>query len=178
MKESEQLRIWRFRLEGRRKKERNCDPFTVDSYKLEHQQQHQQQQEEEEEHEENNEILKRRISSHPLYGLLVEAHLDCLKVGDISNLERELKIDQMQAMKKQNLGMFSQSELDLFMEAYCLALGKLKKAMEEPQQKSMAFINNMHSQLRELTKATLPTTTEPAATTSSSECKFRRNPTI
>ncbi|KAL2626149.1 hypothetical protein AAZV13_07G094400 [Glycine max] len=71
--------------------------------------------EEEEEEEENNEILKRRISNHPLYGLLVEAHLDCLKVGDISNLERELKIDQMQATEKQNLGMFSQSELDLFM---------------------------------------------------------------
>ena len=37
------------------------------------------------------------------------------QVGDISNLERELKIDQMQATEKQNLGMFSQSELDLFM---------------------------------------------------------------
>ncbi|KAG4388428.1 hypothetical protein JHK82_025422 [Glycine max] len=137
--------------------------------------------EEEEEEEENNEILKRRISNHPLYGLLVEAHLDCLKVGDISNLERELKIDQMQATEKQNLGMFSQSELDLFMEAYCLALGKLKEAMVEPQQKSMAFINNMHSQLRELTKATLPApNAEPAAatTSSTSECKFRRKPTI
>ncbi|KAG5009512.1 hypothetical protein JHK87_018027 [Glycine soja] len=136
----------------------------------------------EEEEEENNEILKRRISNHPLYGLLVEAHLDCLKVGDISNLERELKIDQMQATEKQNLGMFSQSELDLFMEAYCLALGKLKEAMVEPQQKSMAFINNMHSQLRELTKATLPApnNAEPAAatTSSTSESKFRRKPTI
>ncbi|XP_027359458.1 protein KNATM [Abrus precatorius] len=143
----------------------------VDNYNHED---HQQQQQE----EENNEILKRRISSHPLYGLLVEAHLDCLKVGDISNLDNELKMDQMQATKKQNLGMFSQSELDLFMEAYCLALGKLKEAMEEPQQKSMTFINNMHSQLRELTKATMATPTEPAATTSSSECKFRRNPAI
>jgi len=37
------------------------------------------------------------------------------QVGDISNLERELKIDEMQAAEKQNLGMFSQSELDLFM---------------------------------------------------------------
>jgi hypothetical protein len=30
--------------------------------------------------EENSEILKTRISNHPLYELLVEAHLDCLKV--------------------------------------------------------------------------------------------------
>jgi hypothetical protein len=38
--------------------------------------------EEEEEEEEigENEILKRRISGHPLYELLVEAHLGCLKV--------------------------------------------------------------------------------------------------
>ncbi|KAL5827810.1 hypothetical protein ACOSQ3_019661 [Xanthoceras sorbifolium] len=29
--------------------------------------------------EEDEEILKRRISSHPLYGLLIETHLNCLK---------------------------------------------------------------------------------------------------
>jgi len=58
-------------------------------------------------------------------------------------------------------------------EAYCMALGKLKEAMVEPQQKSMAFINNMHSQLREITKPTLPA--PPSNTASSSECKFRRN---
>ncbi|CAI8595048.1 unnamed protein product [Vicia faba] len=127
--------------------------------------------------EENSEILKRRISNHPLYEFLVEAHLDCLKVGDISNLEIEKK-DKKKTMKKQNLDMLSQSELDLFMEAYCLALNKLKEAMEEPQQNSMAFINNMHSQLRELTQATTPAPTESPGTTSSSECTFRRNPTI
>lgn len=67
-------------------------------------------------------------------------------------------------------------------EAYCLALSKLKEAMEEPQQKSMAFINNMHSQLRELTMATTsaPNSDQPAAATTSSsdQCTFRRNPTI
>ncbi|CAK8534306.1 unnamed protein product [Lathyrus sativus] len=129
--------------------------------------------------EENSEILKTRISNHPLYEFLVEAHLDCLKVGDISNLEIEKK-DKKKAMKKQNMDMLSQSELDLFMEAYCLALNKLKEAMEEPQQNSMAFINNMHSQLRELTQATTPAANDPPATTSSSEetQQFRRNPTI
>ncbi|KAE9588253.1 hypothetical protein Lal_00002857 [Lupinus albus] len=153
-------------------------------------QQHKDEDEEEEEEleqeqeQENSDILKRRISSHPLYGLLVETHLECLKVGDISNLDSELKINhQMQAMKKQNLGMFSQSELDLFMEAYCMALRQLKEAMEEPQKKSIAFINNMHSQLRELTMAAMPTPSEPTDATSSSSsstsgCKFIRNPTI
>ncbi|KAE9600228.1 hypothetical protein Lalb_Chr14g0370701 [Lupinus albus] len=143
-----------------------------------YQQQHKEEELEQEKEgdQESNDILKRRISSHPLYGLLVEAHLECLKVGEISNLDSVLKIDhQMQSMKKQNLGMFSQTELDLFMEAYCMSLGQLKEAIEEPQKKSMAFINNMHSQLRELTMAT---THAPGDASSSSECKFRRNPSI
>jgi Zn-dependent protease with chaperone function len=50
-------------------------------------------------------------------------------------------------------------------EAYCLALRKLKEAMEEPQQKSMAFINNMHSQLKELTSThPVPADHHPATT--------------
>lgn len=51
----------------------------------------------------------------------------------------------------------------LMQEAYCLALGKLKEAMEEPQQTSMAFISNMHLQLKELTGSLQP---EPAASLS------------
>ncbi|KAK2635550.1 hypothetical protein Ddye_030342 [Dipteronia dyeriana] len=31
--------------------------------------------------EDDEENLKRRISSHPLYGLLIETHFNCLKVG-------------------------------------------------------------------------------------------------
>jgi len=33
-----------------------------------------------EEAQEEEEILKKRISSHPLYGLLLHSHLNCLKV--------------------------------------------------------------------------------------------------
>ncbi|KAI9080062.1 hypothetical protein K1719_037995 [Acacia pycnantha] len=103
--------------------------------------------------EKDNEILKSRISNHPIFDLLVEQHLNCLKVaGDISKLEKAKKIDRKKkAMKKHNLGMFNHSELDHFMEAYCMTLGKLKEAMEEPQTESLAFINNMHSQLKDLT---------------------------
>jgi len=53
-----------------------------------------------------------------------------------------------------------------------LSLGKLKEAMVEPQQKSMAFINNMHSQLREITAPS----SEPAPpSASSSHCNFTTN---
>ena len=54
--------------------------------------------EKEEEREENQdddheENLKTRISGHPLYGLLVETHLDCLKVTYISlSLSRSIDI--------------------------------------------------------------------------------------
>nr|XP_023892312.1 homeobox protein knotted-1-like 1 [Quercus suber] len=98
-----------------------------------------------------HDILKRRISSHPLYGLLVEAHLGCLKVGDIGELYINHSREQKQPENNASFGMANRSELDQFMEAYCIALAKLKEAMEEPQQKSMAFIKNMHSQLEELT---------------------------
>lgn len=53
-------------------------------------------------------------------------------------------------------------------EAYCLALRKLKEAMEEPQQKSMAFINSMHSELEELASTELAPS-EPATANSPAE---------
>ncbi|AEE29222.1 KNOX meinox protein [Arabidopsis thaliana] len=48
-----------------------------------------------EEAQEEEEILKKRISSHPLYGLLLHSHLNCLKEAYCSTL-RELK----EAMEK------------------------------------------------------------------------------
>lgn len=39
-------------------------------------------------------------------------------------------------------------------EAYCFALSKLKEAMEEPQQETLAFLDAMHSQLTEVTGTT------------------------
>ncbi|TQD72644.1 hypothetical protein C1H46_041829 [Malus baccata] len=73
--------------------------------------------------------------------------------GIISELEendgcRDMK--QLDYNRNANLGVYGQSDLDHFMEAYCLALGKLKAAMEEPQQKSMAFISHMQLQLEEI----------------------------
>ena len=64
-------------------------------------------------------------------------------------------------------------------EAYCVALGKLKEAMEEPQQKSMAFLNKMHSQLRELTRTPLPASDsdETEVKPSSSHCNTQRDST-
>ncbi|KAK8569414.1 hypothetical protein V6N13_046471 [Hibiscus sabdariffa] len=154
------------------------------------------QEEEEAVESDDVELLKTRISSHPLYGKLVENHLNCLKnmqylqgniesqalsqlllsdffgdwhtvvqmVSGIGNGGRNSKGNQRQAenynssnnIKKNSCSssmQLSQSELDLFMEGYCSALSKLKEAMEEPQLESFAFINGMHSQLRDLVRA-------------------------
>ncbi|KAK4844674.1 hypothetical protein QYF36_023024 [Acer negundo] len=117
--------------------------------------------EEEEEEEENNEALKRRISTHPLYSLLLDSHMDCLKVGSIIKAEIEQGKTGMRLRDhtRPSTSIDTQSELDHFMEAYCKALSKLKEAMEEPQQETVAFINDMHSQLRDLTNSNPPPNT-------------------
>ncbi|XP_021909581.1 protein KNATM [Carica papaya] len=108
--------------------------------------------EEEEEDGDDEIILKRRISSHPLYGLLIDHHLHCLQATGIDGiLERNERIDPKQQLYDiLTTSSKRKSELDHFMEAYCCALSKLREAMEEPQQETRAFINTMHSQLRDL----------------------------
>ncbi|XP_073015873.1 homeobox protein knotted-1-like 1 [Primulina eburnea] len=95
-------------------------------------------------------LLKREISCHALYESLVQSHLECLKLCcNLDNIQSA--IDPMASDDHQNqLQMSHQSELDQFMEAYCMALKELKGSMEEPQQESMAFINYMYSQLKEV----------------------------
>ncbi|XP_030521493.2 homeobox protein knotted-1-like 8 [Rhodamnia argentea] len=106
---------------------------------------------------ENDDALKRSISNHPLYGELVEVHLNCLRVGGacedgmahqtMMNPQVHRCQHQHGEAKKRTP---SQSDLDRFMEAYCSVLSELREAMEEPQQETMAFIDDMHSQLKDM----------------------------
>ncbi|KAK6127783.1 hypothetical protein DH2020_038492 [Rehmannia glutinosa] len=96
-------------------------------------------------------VLKKEIACHSLYGHLVESHLECLKMCLGHNMENIGNvIDPTTFVNNPNLLRANQSELDQFMEAYCMALNKVKEVIEEPQQESMAFINDMYSQLEEL----------------------------
>lgn len=52
-------------------------------------------------------------------------------------------------------------------EAYCSVLSKLREAMEEPQQETMAFIDDMHSQLEDM--ITTPPPTLPSTSSVSGE---------
>ncbi|XP_065848610.1 homeobox protein knotted-1-like 6 [Euphorbia lathyris] len=102
------------------------------------------------EEEEEEVALQKRISSHPLYGFLVQAHIDCLKIGGIGDERENQSLKQKVPDEIGSSSSLKQSELDNFMEAYCLALRKLKEAMEESQHQTVAFINTMHLQLRDL----------------------------
>ncbi|XP_057957487.1 homeobox protein knotted-1-like 1 [Malania oleifera] len=128
--------------------------------------------------EEEDEVLKRRITGHPLYQLLVHTHLDCLKVGlgKIDEIDATPKFDSQTGDNNKhnaNIMLNAESELDRFMEAYCGALQKLKEAVEEPQEETMAFINSMHSQLRELMSTTHSAPPQPLPNSSgeSSRCE-------
>ncbi|KAF8022598.1 hypothetical protein BT93_F0187 [Corymbia citriodora subsp. variegata] len=123
---------------------------------------------------ENRDALKRSISNHPLYGKLVQAHLNCLKVGGACKDDMTLQTTMNpQVLLRQHqhgeakISMSSQSDLDQFMETYCSVLSKLREAMEEPQLETMAFIDDMHSQLKNM--ITTPPPTLPSTSSLSGE---------
>ncbi|XP_028767093.1 protein KNATM-like [Neltuma alba] len=100
--------------------------------------------------------LKKMIASHPLYGILIQSHFNCLKVG----LGETAEFDTAKDAVKQSVNSKprshhttspSSSELDHFMEAYCVALSKLKEAIEEPTRETKAFISGMYIDLKDLT---------------------------
>ncbi|KAJ0257015.1 Protein KNATM [Hirschfeldia incana] len=112
--------------------------------------------------EEKNEILKKSISSHPLYGLLVHSHLSCLKVcsGDFDLPEMMNTVDDL-ALAKLSLHSDSSleattSELDQFMEAYCLTLRELKEAMEKPLIETHRIMDAVYNQLNDIVLSSSP----------------------
>ncbi|KAM3705501.1 hypothetical protein ACJW30_03G087900 [Castanea mollissima] len=104
--------------------------------------------------EEDGELFKRMITGHPLYGLLIETHLKCLKValGDqIGDVGETNAVDDQQAYSKlKGATTPTSSDLDRFMEAYCMELSRLKEGMEQPIKEAASFINAMNMELKEL----------------------------
>ncbi|PSR88108.1 Homeobox protein knotted-1-like [Actinidia chinensis var. chinensis] len=102
--------------------------------------------------EEDEEMLKKRITGHPLYGLLLHTHLNCLKVGlgDIGEFDITIALDEADNHNKLNATNARSSDLDEFMEFYCMALSKLKEAMEKPLKETETFVDAVHLQLSEL----------------------------
>ncbi|XP_010527813.1 PREDICTED: protein KNATM [Tarenaya hassleriana] len=105
------------------------------------------------EEEEEMELLQQRISSHPLYGLLLEAHFNCLKVcsGEESpEMETEYAITLLDNLTlRPDSSPETSPELDRFMGAYCTILRELKEAMEKQLRETERFVDSMYSQLND-----------------------------
>ncbi|KAH7511559.1 hypothetical protein FEM48_ZijujUnG0003600 [Ziziphus jujuba var. spinosa] len=106
--------------------------------------------------EEDKQVLKRMISEHPLFGMLIETHINCLKVG-LGEVEDQVGITSS-PHQYSNTNLLdaatiipNSSDLDKFMEAYCIALNKLKEAMEKPVKETTSFIKDMYAELKGLT---------------------------
>ncbi|QCD89454.1 KNOX2 protein [Vigna unguiculata] len=105
----------------------------------------------------NEEVLKNIIATHPLYEVLIQSHINCLKVG-LSEAE-EFDDDALKKLvnsKSKATAGANTSELDQFMEAYCMALSKLKEAIEEPTKETNAFIRATYHELKQLEEVKHP----------------------
>ncbi|RDX98321.1 Homeobox protein knotted-1-like 1, partial [Mucuna pruriens] len=107
----------------------------------------------------NEEVLKKIIATHPLYGVLIQSHINCLKVGLSEAGEFDATSDAWKKLvdsKSKATPSPNTSELDHFMEAYCMALSKLKEAIEEPTKETNAFIRATYVELKELNELKEP----------------------
>ncbi|KAL5721908.1 hypothetical protein ACHQM5_005493 [Ranunculus cassubicifolius] len=104
------------------------------------------------EEEDDMEMVKMSISSHPLFTVLIRNHLECLKVS-LGDVEISGENNYQNSTPSETTTCLTNTpELDHFMEAYCTILSELGEAMKEPLYETATFIQDMHSQLEEITK--------------------------
>ncbi|CAH8386940.1 unnamed protein product [Eruca vesicaria subsp. sativa] len=101
-------------------------------------------------------VIKAKIACHPLYPRLLQAYIDCQKVGappEIACLLEEIQRESH--VHKQNFVPSSSCfgadpELDEFMETYCDILVKYKSDLARPFDEATTFLNKIEMQLRNL----------------------------
>ncbi|KAM5572005.1 homeobox protein knotted-1-like 6 [Rosa sericea] len=111
-----------------------------------------------------------KIASHPLYPNLVQAYIDCQKVGappQIAHILEEIRreSDQLSRITVGSTCMGVDPELDEFMETYCDILLKYKSDLTKPFNEAITFLNSMETQLNNLAN----TTDAPAVNSSDDE---------
>ncbi|CAA0818381.1 Homeobox protein knotted-1-like 6 [Striga hermonthica] len=103
--------------------------------------------------------VKAKIAAHPCYPKLLDAYIDCQKVGappEIACLLDEIRREKDAQYCKQDdavstcLGV--DPELDEFMESYCDVLVKYKRDLSRPFDEATSFLNNIETQLANLCK--------------------------
>ncbi|CAN6453184.1 unnamed protein product [Victoria cruziana] len=98
--------------------------------------------------------MKAKIASHPRYPSLVEAYIECRKVGappDIASVLEEIRRENGASKVAAATGCFgADPELDEFMESYFEILVRYKSDLTKPFQEATTFLNRIERKLRNL----------------------------
>ncbi|KAL3835587.1 hypothetical protein ACJIZ3_010323 [Penstemon smallii] len=117
----------------------------------------QNQKEGDEENEQASSVIKAKIASHPSYPKLLDAYINCQKVGappEIACLLDEIRREKDFCKREDALPMCLgvDPELDEFMETYYEILVKYKSDLSRPFDEATSFLNNIETQLGNLCK--------------------------
>ncbi|XP_030521627.2 homeobox protein knotted-1-like 6 isoform X2 [Rhodamnia argentea] len=100
--------------------------------------------------------LRAKVAAHPLYPKLLEAYVDCHKVGappEVAGLLDEIRRqsdDFSMVAGSVTTCLGSDPELDEFMETYYGMLVKYKSDLSRPFEEATSFLNTMRDQLNTL----------------------------
>lgn len=104
-------------------------------------------------------LIKARIASHPTYPRLLQAYIDCQKVGAppeiasfLEEIRRKNEFYKRDSIISTCLG--ADPELDEFMETYCDMLVKYKSDLARPFDEATTFLNKIETQLSNLCTTT------------------------
>ncbi|XP_061372749.1 homeobox protein knotted-1-like 6 [Gastrolobium bilobum] len=116
-------------------------------------------------------VMKAKIASHPHYPRLLQAYIDCQKVGappEIARLLEEIRRENDLCKRDVVSTCFgADPELDEFMETYCDMLVKYKSDLARPFDEATTFLNNIEMQLSHLsTGASVPTLSDDGGVSS------------
>ncbi|CAN1763941.1 Homeobox protein knotted-1-like 2 [Linum perenne] len=98
------------------------------------------------------ESLKAKIISHPHYSNLLQAYMDCQKVGAPAEVVERLaaarqEFESRQRVQHHQISNTKDPELDQFMEAYYDMLVKYREELTRPIQEAMEFMRRVETQL-------------------------------
>ncbi|XP_065847323.1 homeobox protein knotted-1-like 1 [Euphorbia lathyris] len=127
-------------------------PLMRDQQGLNHHHHHQHQHQHENDSSNEVEAIKAKIIAHPQYSNLLEAYMDCQKVGAPPEIVARLAAARQEFESKQRSSLNSRDnskdpELDQFMEAYCDMLMKYREELARPIQEAMDFMRRIETQL-------------------------------
>ncbi|XVE92383.1 hypothetical protein REPUB_Repub01dG0092500 [Reevesia pubescens] len=104
--------------------------------------------------EDMSSVIKAKIASHPSYPRLLQAYVDCQKVGAppemASILDEILIVNDVNKRDMVPTCLGADPELDEFMETYCDMLVKYKSDLSRPFDEATTFLNKIEMQLRNL----------------------------